>query len=39
MFHDIPSEKQIEISDNVITMSGAELEDGMHVLLEHVGIK
>ena len=39
MFHGIPSEKQIEISDSIITMSGAELEEAMHALLEHVGIK
>ena len=38
-FHGIPSEKSIEISENIITMSGSELEESMHALLEHIGIK
>ena len=39
MFHGIPSDKPVEISENIITMSGTELEESIHKFLEHIGVK
>ncbi|MEM3841215.1 MAG: DJ-1/PfpI family protein [Candidatus Micrarchaeaceae archaeon] len=39
MFHGSPSDKGMEISGNIITMNGSELEYSIQKFLEHIGVK
>ena len=37
LFHGVPSEKNVEISGNIVTIKGGSLEEQVQELLQHIG--